>query len=59
VGKFLIEYFTLKGLNALAEDRGGEVEVLPLVGGQRAVREKEWLESLKTFGISTEDGKKW
>ncbi len=54
----MIEYFTLKGLNALAEDRGGEVEVLPLVGGQRAVREKEWLESLKTFGISTEDGKK-
>ena len=54
----LIEYFTHKGLNALAEDRGGEVEVLPLVAGQRSVREKEWLESLKTFGISTEDGKK-
>ncbi len=37
---------------------GGEVEVLPLVAGQTSVREKEWLESLKTFGISAEDGKK-
>jgi hypothetical protein len=24
----------------------------------RSVREKEWLESLKTFGISAEDGKR-
>jgi hypothetical protein len=34
------------------------VEVLPLVAGQRSVREKEWLEAMKTFGISAEDGKK-
>ena len=31
----------LEGLNALAEDRGWKVEVLPLVEGQRSVREKE------------------
>jgi hypothetical protein len=29
-----------------------------LVAGRRSVKEKEWLESLKVFGISTEDGKK-
>jgi hypothetical protein len=48
----------LEGLNALAEERGSVVEVLPLVAGQRSVREKEWLEAMKTFGISTEDGKR-
>ena len=48
----------LEGLNALAEERGWVVEVLPLVAGQRSVREKEWLEAMKTFGISTEDGKR-
>ena len=48
----------LKGLNALAEDGDWQVGVLPLVARQRSVREKKWLESLKTFGISTEDGKK-
>jgi hypothetical protein len=34
------------------------VEVLPLVAGQSSVREKEWLEDMKTFGISAEDGKR-
>ena len=48
----------LEGLNALAEERGWVVEVLPLVTGQRSVREKEWLEVMKTFGISAEDGKR-
>lgn len=48
----------LEGLNALAGERGWVVEVLPLVAGQRSVREKEWLESMKTFGISAEDGKR-
>ena len=48
----------LEGLNALAGERGWVVEVLPLVAGQRSVREKEWLEAMKTFGISAEDGKK-
>ncbi len=31
----------LEGLNALAGERGWVVEVLPLVAGQRSVREKE------------------
>ncbi len=48
----------LEGLNALVEERGWVVEVLPLVTGQPSVREKEWLEAMKTFGISTEDGKR-
>jgi hypothetical protein len=49
----------LEGLNALAQERGWMVEVLPLVVlGQRSVRAKEWLEAMKTFGISSEDGKK-
>jgi hypothetical protein len=30
----------LEGLNALAEERGWVVEVLPLVAGQRSVKEK-------------------
>ncbi len=34
----------LEGLNALTEQRGWVMEVLPLVAGQRSVREKEWLE---------------
>ena len=33
------------------------MEVLPLDTGQRSVKEEEWLESLKIFGMSTEDGK--
>ncbi len=47
-----------EGLNALSEEWGWVVEVLPLVAGQRSVREKEWLETMKTFGISAEDGKR-
>jgi hypothetical protein len=47
-----------KKSNALAEERGWVVEVLPLVAGQRSVRENEWLEAMKTFGISAEDGKR-
>ena len=31
----------LEGLNALTEERGWVVEVLPLVSGHRSVREKE------------------
>ena len=48
----------LEGLNTLTDERGWVVEVLPLVAGQRSVREKEWLEDMKTFGISAEDGKR-
>jgi hypothetical protein len=48
----------LEGLNALTEEWGWVMEVLPLVSGQRSVREKEWLETMKTFGISTVDGKR-
>ena len=48
----------LEGLNALTEERGWVVKVSPLVDGQRSVREKKWLEVMKTFGISTEDGKR-
>jgi len=40
------------------KQRGWEVEVVPLVVGQRSVKEKEWLETLKIFGIGKEDGKK-
>ncbi len=47
----------LEGLNALTEARGWVVEVLPLLSGHRSVREKEWVETMKTFGISTEDEK--
>ena len=32
------------------------MEVLPLVAGLNSIREKEWIDSMKTFGISTEDG---
>ena len=37
----------LTDLRALAEERGWEVEVVPLVAGQRSVREKEGLEALR------------
>ena len=36
----------LTGLRALVVDREWEVEVVPLVVGQRSVKEKEWLEGL-------------
>ncbi len=48
----------LTGLGALVTDRGWEVEVVPLVTGQRSVKEKEWMESFRVFGIDKEDGKK-
>ena len=48
----------LTGLRALAADRGWEVEVVPLVAGQRSIKEKEWLESFRVFGIGKEDDKK-
>ena len=31
---------------------------MSLVTGQTSVRYSEWIESLKTFGISTEEGKR-
>jgi hypothetical protein len=48
----------LKGLRALAADREWEVEAVPLVVGQRSVKEKEWLETFKIFRIGKEDGKR-
>ncbi len=36
-------------------DREWEVEVIPLVVRQRSVKEKEWLEIVKIFGIRKED----
>ena len=45
----------LTGLRTLTTDREWEVEVVPLVVGQRSVKEKEWLQIL---GISKEDGKR-
>jgi hypothetical protein len=36
----------LTGLRTLVVDREWEVEVVPLVVGQRSVKEKEWLECL-------------
>jgi hypothetical protein len=49
---------TLTGLRALAGERGWEIEMVPLVAGQRSVREKEWLEALRIFGIGKEDGQR-
>jgi ribonuclease HI len=48
----------LTGLRTLAEERGWEIEVVPMVAGQRSVREKEWLEALKIFGIGKEEGQR-
>ena len=48
----------LTGLRALTEERGWEVDVIPLVVGRRSVREEGWLESLRIFGIGKEDGKR-
>ena len=44
------------GLRGLEEERKWEVAVVPLVTGQWSVREKEWLETLRIFGIGKEDG---
>ena len=41
----------LTGLRALSGDRDWEVEVVPLVVGQRSVKENEWLETFKTLGL--------
>ncbi len=48
----------LTGLRTLTEERGWEVDVVPLVVGHRSVREEEWLETLRIFGIGKEDGKR-
>ena len=40
----------------LSRPDGWEIEVVPMVAGQRSVREKEWLEALKIFGIGKEEG---
>ncbi len=47
-----------EGLRWLETDREWEVEIFPLVVGQLSVKEKEWLETFKLFGIGKEDGKK-
>jgi hypothetical protein len=46
------------GLKGLVEEREWEVVVVSLVAGQRSVREKEWLETLRIFGIGKEDGQR-
>ena len=48
----------LTSLRALSGERGWEIEVVPLVAGQRSVREKEWMEALRIFGIGKEDGQR-
>ena len=48
----------LTGLRALTGEGGWEIEVVPLVVGQRSVREKEWMEALRIFGIGKEDGQR-
>jgi len=40
--------FSVKGLNI---NGGWEVEVMPLVSGKRSVREKEWMEVMKTVSV--------
>ena len=45
-------------LRVLTTYQEWEVEVNPLVVGQRSVKEMEWLKSLKVFGIDKENGKK-
>jgi hypothetical protein len=48
----------LTGLRGLGGERGWKIEVVPLVAGQRSVRDKEWLEALRIFGIGKEDGQR-
>ena len=48
----------LTDLKDLTVDRGWQADVVPLVAGQRSVKEKECLEALKIFGIGVEDGKR-
>ena len=45
----------LTGLRALVAYGGWEVEAVPLVTEQLSVKEKEWMESFKVFGIGKED----
>jgi hypothetical protein len=40
------------------EERGWEVDVVPLVVGHRSARKEEWLETLRIFEIWKEDGKR-
>jgi hypothetical protein len=47
----------LTGLRALAEERGWEAEVVPLVAGQRSVR-KGMAGNPQVFGIGKEDGQR-
>ena len=47
----------LAGLRALAEERGWEIEVVPMVTGQRSVREKEWRKPLESSGSEKRMGK--
>jgi hypothetical protein len=46
------------GLRTLTEEWEWEVVVVPLVTGQWSVREKEWLETLRIFGIGKEGGQR-
>jgi hypothetical protein len=39
------------------DGRKWEVVVVPLIVGQRSVREKEWMETLRIFGIGKEVGR--
>ena len=48
----------LTGLRALVSYGGWEVETVPLVTEQLSVKEKEWMESFKVFGIGKEGGNK-
>jgi hypothetical protein len=48
----------LTGLRTLVADQEWEVEVIPLVVGQRSVEEKEWLKTLRICGIGKEDRKR-
>ena len=48
----------MEGGGETGHSQGWEVEVVPLVVGQRSVKGKEWLETLKVFRIGKEDGKK-
>jgi ABC-type lipoprotein release transport system permease subunit len=45
-------------LTTLRRRRHREIEVVPVVAGQRSVKEKEWMESFRVFGIDKDDDKK-
>jgi hypothetical protein len=48
----------LTGLRVLSTGQEWELEVVPPVIGQCSVREKEWSETLRIFGIGKEDTKR-